>query len=507
MSLQDKIDYLNETKSLIRQSIINKGVDVTEQDTFRSYAGKIDQIQQGGTTPEPTGDYRVRFYDYDGTYKDVWVNEGEDATPPNFDHSVATDFAPALTLQGWNKPYTNITEDTEIGAVYIPTDGKTHFYLQITGGTGKDITLYLRNSENCNIVINWGDGTAEYSSTSTSITASHTFADYGVYHCTIENTSTVDFQLGLGTSTATFCGGNSQQMRDALIAIYLGEKVQINTYSFYHNHVLKYITIPNSVDSIVNYAFRYCRSLINITIPSSATSIGNYAFDCCNSLTNMVIPSSVTSIGQYAFHYCYSLTNVTIPNSVISIGDYAFYQCYSLINITIPNSVTSIGSYVFSNCYSLTNITIPSSVTSIGQYAFCSCYSLTNITIPSNVTNIGGYAFYNCHSLTNITIPSSVTSIGDNAFYQCYSLINITIPSSVTSIGDNAFRSCYSLKKILIEGDTVKTLTNSSAFNGIPKSTIFFVKDELVESYKDATNWVDYADQIMPMSEEANYYG
>lgn len=346
----------------------------------------------GGGVPEPTGDYRVRFYDYDGTYKDVWVNEGEDATPPNFDHSVATDFAPALTFQGWNKPYTNITEDTEIGAVYIPTDGKTHFYLQITGGTGKDITVLLRNIGNCNIVINWGDGTADYSSTATEIIASHTFADYGVYHCTIENTLTGDFWLGQDVTSVSFCGGTSQQMRDALIAIYLGEKVQTSSYSFYYNYALKYITIPSGV-----------------------TSIENYAFNFCSSLTSITIPSSVTSIGDRAFQYCYSLTDITIPNSV--------------------------------------------------------------------------------------------TSIGDRVFESCRSITNITIPSDVTSIGNYAFQYCYSLKKVLIEGDTVKTLESSNAFTGVPKSTLFFVKDELVESYKVATNWVTYADRILPMSEEANYYG
>ena len=396
----------------------------------------IYKEKTGGGGVSETGDYRVRFYDYDGTYKDVWVNEGEDATPPNFDHSVATDFAPALTLQGWNKPYTNITEDTEIGAVYIPTDGKTHFYLQITGGTGKNITVYLRNSEKCNIVINWGDGTADYSSTSTSIIASHTFADYGFYHCTIENTGTGDYWLGQGTSNTTFCGGNSQQMREALMAIYLGEKVQINAHSFYSNYALKYVTIPNSI----------------------------------------------TSIMDSAFWYCYSLTNITIPNSVISIENNAFYQCYPLTNITISNSVTS-----------------------IGNNAFYYCHSLTSATIPNSVTSIGDSAFTNCRSLTNITIPSSVTSITIGVFRYCHSLTNITIPNSVTSIGNYAFSSCYSLKKVLIEGDTVKTLDNSNAFSGIPKSTLFFVKDELVESYKVATNWVTYADQIMPMSEEGNY--
>ncbi len=373
-----------------------------------------DALSKVTLEPISTGDYRVRFFDYDGTYEDVWVNEGEDAVPPSFDHSVATDFAPALTFQEWNKPYTNITKDTEIGAVYIPTDGKTHFYLQITGGTGKDITLYLSNNNGGNIVINWGDGTADFSSTATTITASHTFDDYGVYHCTIENTSTGDFLLGQGSSATAFCGGSNQQMRDALMAIYLGEKVQASPYSFYYNYALKYMTIPNSV----------------------------------------------TSIGNYAFQNCYSLTSITIPNSVTSIGYYAFYYCYSLTSITIPNSITSIGNYAFQYCY----------------------------------------------SLTNITIPNSVTSIWNSAFQQCYSLTNITIPNSVTSIWYSAFYNCRSLKKVLIEGDTVKTLSSSSAFSGTPNSTLFFVKDELVATYKNATNWTTYAEQIMPMSEEGNYY-
>ena len=166
-TIADKLNKALENKADIKAALIEKGR--TPSDNLSTYGDEIRAIETGGEL-EPTGDYRVRFYDYDGTYKDVWVNEGEDATPPNFDHSVATDFAPALTFQGWNKPYTNITEDTEIGAVYIPTDGKTHFYLQITGGTGKDIILYLKNSGRCNIVINWGDGTAEFSSTATSIT-------------------------------------------------------------------------------------------------------------------------------------------------------------------------------------------------------------------------------------------------------------------------------------------------------------------------------------------------
>ena len=42
--IDKKFEYLNETKNLIKNSIINKGIHVSDDDTFRSYAEKIDSI-------------------------------------------------------------------------------------------------------------------------------------------------------------------------------------------------------------------------------------------------------------------------------------------------------------------------------------------------------------------------------------------------------------------------------------------------------------------------------
>nr|UVX78852.1 MAG: hypothetical protein [Bacteriophage sp.] len=55
MSLENKLTYLNDTKEAIKQAIIDKGVSVTEADTFRSYATKIGEIQSGGTSNKYTG--------------------------------------------------------------------------------------------------------------------------------------------------------------------------------------------------------------------------------------------------------------------------------------------------------------------------------------------------------------------------------------------------------------------------------------------------------------------
>ena len=47
--IQYKLAYLEETKRLIQEAIAAKGVDVSDTDTFRSYADKISSIQSGGS--------------------------------------------------------------------------------------------------------------------------------------------------------------------------------------------------------------------------------------------------------------------------------------------------------------------------------------------------------------------------------------------------------------------------------------------------------------------------
>ena len=47
-TVSDKLSYLDQTKEAIKEAIINKGVDVSENDTFRSYAEKIGDIETGG---------------------------------------------------------------------------------------------------------------------------------------------------------------------------------------------------------------------------------------------------------------------------------------------------------------------------------------------------------------------------------------------------------------------------------------------------------------------------
>lgn len=48
-TIAEKLTYLEGTKSAIKDAIIAKGVEVTDADTFRSYAEKIESIEAGGS--------------------------------------------------------------------------------------------------------------------------------------------------------------------------------------------------------------------------------------------------------------------------------------------------------------------------------------------------------------------------------------------------------------------------------------------------------------------------
>lgn len=78
---KEKLDYLNETKGLIREAIESKGQTVSDSDTFRSYAGKILAITGGGSSDELR---YVTFMNDDGTveYGKKAVATGDDCADP-----------------------------------------------------------------------------------------------------------------------------------------------------------------------------------------------------------------------------------------------------------------------------------------------------------------------------------------------------------------------------------------------------------------------------------------
>lgn len=78
------------------------------------------------------------------------------------------------------------------------------------------------------------------------------------------------------------------------------------------------------------------------------------------------------------------------------------------------------------------------------------------------------------------------------------------VDDSLLSLGNGAFRYCSNLTKIVLHSNTLCSLPNIYVLSNTPIANgtgFIYVNDDLVETYKSATNWTTYANQIKPISE------
>ena len=225
----------------------------------------------------------------------------------------------------------------------------------------------------------------------------------------------------------------------------------------------------------------------------------------------------VKSIANNVFQNCENLTSVDL-SSVETVGDYAFANCSKLSKINIP-AVKSIGKESFSYCTILTNFSC-NSLETVGNSAFKESSKLESFYLP-NVKTLSFGCFQVLSKLKSIKLPSLKT-VASSAFYSCYYLETVDLGHVESLNFTDIFYACYSIKQIIIRNTDIVVPIKSSAFNSCAyikgeyyyaahlytgfnseelKSGFIYVPDELVESYKVATNWATYADQIKPLSE------
>lgn len=198
------------------------------------------------------------------------------------------------------------------------------------------------------------------------------------------------------------------------------------------------------------------------------------------------------------YYYNQSLLSIDMPNAK-SMGEGYFENCRSLTTGNFPK-VSSMGHSAFVGCVSLEYIYIPE-VQAIPHDAFYGCISLKNINIDS-AKSIGTRAFQGCYSITNAYCPN-VSSVGAHAFHDCISMRSFIGPN-VSTIDEEALRGCVSLMCVRLDNSDIVTLSQWTTFWETPiqyGAGYIYVNDELVDSYKSATNWVAYADKIKPISE------
>ena len=97
--------------------------------------------------------------------------------------------------------------------------------------------------------------------------------------------------------------------------------------------------------------------------------------------------------------------------------------------------------------------------------------------IPDGVTSVGAHAFYNCTSLTEIIIPGEITSIDSDPFGLC-----------------NADLIFYTSTPAIIETNSFETFAGE-----------IFVFYSNLNTYKEATNWLNYSEIIKPLTPTSEF--
>ncbi len=240
-------------------------------------------------------------------------------------------------------------------------------------------------------------------------------------------------------------------------------------------------------------------NVINILVSKISTDTtcvldcGNYHEDIFN---------SYNSISDELYNELLNNNTINIiSNGPIKITRYLFGGSSpqsNIYNIELNNTVQELALYSLAST-NIRNIIIPNSVISLGENVFDSCLLLESISFPTSIDTLtSGMCIY-CDSLTDIYIPDNITRIEYNVFRGCTSLENITLPNNISYIGYNTFYDCTSLEVVDLSNlntGVVPTLGNNVFYN-TPDNLKIIVPEDMIELFKNSTNWSVYEDKIV----------
>lgn len=183
------------------------------------------------------------------------------------------------------------------------------------------------------------------------------------------------------------------------------------------------------------------------------------------------------------------------PNFVFTTNDGEFSSNKALEEVVVSADVSSLIAGIFKNCTALKALVLryhtPSSIAE-------GCTALKTLVTPANY--IYENTFKGCANLERVVLRQSVSMIEREAFAGT-NIQSVIIPYSVRTIYSRAFAD----NPKLIEVDRthylrIPGLRDATVFENCPYVKIV-VPDDMVETYKTATNWSNYADKIVGVNE------
>lgn len=407
MSITNKLTYLEQTKEGIKQAIINKGVSVSDSDTFRSYINKIDSITTGGGSSDcnvSTCWDSLGYTTDDISGLDVHIAKAQDIKD-TWDTSKTTYEYPIDMVLFPNVDVSNLT-------IFKPNN---------TSSTNTTPCLFFPKLAFANLADckNMFQGWKLINSLDTTLwdMSNVTDTQYMFYNCNVldEIKGVEDWNVG-------------------------------NVTSMYH-------------------MFYYCTRLTSLDLSgwnvSSVTNMGNM-FGYCTNLTSLNIvgwdASNVTNVGSM-FSNCKSITSLDLSGwntgAVTSMNNmFGYSNAITDIDITgwVTSKVTNMEN-IFNGCYGIIKVN--------------GFLDLTSCDYGSSYSYFFGYGSLNIRKITfkNIGYKSGKTSI-DFTRIPTWGINNDTVTDARQSLIDSLVTytfdratAGYSTHTITLSANTKAVLT------------------------------------------------
>lgn len=337
----------------------------------------------------------VCFWDYDGTLVySCTLAEAQTMTmlPDPPDHS--KDDIP-LTFVEWNwllKEINHLDRKMDIGAMYRPTDGKTHFSVRLTPKTGLTLTLGWRNNDAAATrVIDWGDGMVEETTPETAgdATLSHTYADYGTYHCSFDSGG-YNWNPGNGACFIRESTGCACMIGKLIFDPNVTwDWPEAQGGNFYNSQIEYVVPPPTAVKPTGSVNVSPCVKHINLPRTMTGGSLGSGA-----SMKHISLPMNYVDGSDYCLRET-SIKRLRLPAGFIGSYRFQFYDCRVLEEIEIPDGYTSVSMREFMNCKALRKLVIPATVTGIAAEAFSGAGILDYYFYPDTPPTLGDTNAFN----------------------------------------------------------------------------------------------------------------
>lgn len=185
-----------------------------------------------------------------------------------------------------------------------------------------------------------------------------------------------------------------------------------------------------------------------------------------------------------------------VNNEISYLPEYSLYNGGSLEKVKIDNLVT-MQAHNFGLCTNLRYVKLDN-LTTMGNTSFNNS-ALRNLILPNlrNSSDMNQNFGFN-HSMQNLVMPKFSSTLSSNT--NVYAVL-------IDWAGEIGSSNFNNLKILISRRSNIITLSSAAKINTIEE---IYVPQDLIESYKVATNWATYADKFKPLEgskyEPLNWY-